>query len=541
MTVIVSAILGVAALLQQTPPRTSAQAAPPATAVIRGHMLDAEGRPLARAVVILISGTGGFARTSLSNDDGSYQFINLQAGSYVLRGSHSGFVTLELGQQRPFEHGQPIALAAGEVRERVDLALPRHGAIVGHVADESGDPLEGVNVSVYRMGFAGGRRQLVGAGVLSQRTDDRGRFRVYGLQPGRYVVGADLGQIGREDMPGYAPTYFPGTPNAAEAQTITVGISENVTNIDFNVAAVRTARVAGRTVGSDGEPFQGGVEMRTSRRSTAVATDSFGARTERDGSFEFPNVPPGEYVIGAFKGTEACWQIVEVTGGDVIGLTVQTQPGSTITGRIIFEGGSAPARTNVNVLFAPSEPDLVPFKGTGPQADTRSDLRFDVRYANGLGRLRAVNVPSGWTLKSIVANGVDVTDTPLPFGTNDQSLKDVEILLTNQVTQLDGGVTDAAGRPVTRYHALVFSTDKDRWYEGSRFQTLLTGQRDGTFFWAGLPPGDYYVAAVDWLQADEVTEGWKDPALLESVSRAASRVTLTEGQKSSVSLKLIPR
>jgi len=38
-----------------------------------------------------------------------------------------------------------------------------------------------------------------------------------------------------------------------------------------------------------------------------------------------------------------------------------------------------------------------------------------------------------------------------------------------------------------------------------------------------------------------VGNGWQDPALLESVSRAASRVTLTEGQKTSVSLKLIPR
>jgi len=101
MTAIVGAIV-VASLLQQMPPGTGAPKAPPATAVIRGHILDADGRPLPRAVVILMPATGGFNRTTLSNDDGSYQFVDLLPASYILRSSHSGFVTLEFGQQRPF-------------------------------------------------------------------------------------------------------------------------------------------------------------------------------------------------------------------------------------------------------------------------------------------------------------------------------------------------------------------------------------------------------------------------------------------------------
>jgi hypothetical protein len=45
----------------------------------------------------------------------------------------------------------------------------------------------------------------------------------------------------------------------------------------------------------------------------------------------------------------------------------------------------------------------------------------------------------------------------------------------------------------------------------------------------------------DWLQVDELAGGWQDPALLDSIARAATRLTLTENQKLPVSLKLIAR
>ena len=170
------------------------------------------------------------------------------------------------------------------------------------MTDENGDPVEGVAVSVMKVGFSAGRRQLVAGGAPSQRTNDQGRFRVHGLQPGQYIVSADAGHLGPQALPGYAATYFPGTPSAGEAQLVTLGLSQDLLDIDFSLVPVRTARVAGRTVDSNGQPFQGGIEMRVTRRSSAVASDSFGARTERDGTFEFANIPPGEYVLNVFTG-----------------------------------------------------------------------------------------------------------------------------------------------------------------------------------------------------------------------------------------------
>jgi hypothetical protein len=45
-------------------------------------------------------------------------------------------------------------------------------------------------------------------------------------------------------------------------------------------------------------------------------------------------------------------------------------------------------------------------------------------------------------LKSVSANGVDVTDVALPFGTGAPS--DVQVVVTSRITELSGTVADSA-------------------------------------------------------------------------------------------------
>src|SRR5207302_9182992 len=155
------------------------------------------------------------------------------------------------------------------------------------------------------------------AGAQAARTNELGRYRIYGLQPGRYAVSAEVGRVGTDDLPGYATTYFAGSRNPGEAQLVTIGLAQEVPNIDFALVPARTARIAGKTVTSSGEPFRGATELRASRRSGSIVSASVGARTEPDGSFEFPNVAPGEYVVQALRGNEVAWQFVTVNGTDI--------------------------------------------------------------------------------------------------------------------------------------------------------------------------------------------------------------------------------
>jgi hypothetical protein len=139
-------------------------------------------------------------------------------------------------------------------------------------------------------------------------------------------------------------------------------------------------------------------------------------------------------------------------------------------------------------------------------------------------------------VKEVRINGIDRTDEPIPFGTTGQSLADVEVVLTDRVSEIAGTVADDRARPVPAAPVVVFSTDRSRWYDLSRFLRRTQSDDNGTFSVAGLPYGSYFAVALPALPADG-PDAWQDPAFLESIIPAASTVTLGDGQTTTVSLR----
>src|SRR5215467_1594249 len=208
---IVVALLAACAIASgaQQPPRdTPAQPSTPtaATGRIAGHVVAADtGRPLKRARVFLSAAELPGGRGMLTVDDGGFDFSDLPAGRYTLYASKSGFVQLFYGQRRPLQAGTPLQLLNGQQLKGVDFALPRGGVISGRVSDENGDVMPGVNVQVMRYQYQQGDRRLLQAG--QGQTDDRGVYRVWGLNPGDYYISAvarNEGPIGRGMPPAVA-------------------------------------------------------------------------------------------------------------------------------------------------------------------------------------------------------------------------------------------------------------------------------------------------------------------------------------------------
>jgi hypothetical protein len=182
--------------------------------------------------------------------------------------------------------------------------------------------------------------------------------------------------------------------------------------------------------------------------------------------------------------------------------------------------------------------DRSPLVGNPPaSAGTRDDWTFEVAGISGPRLLRLTTAPRGWALKAVLLNGSDVTDKPLPFGTRDQSIADLEVVITDRTTELSGTVTDTRGRGVSDCAVIVFATDRELWAHPSRFVMMARSDRGGGFAVQRLPPGEYFVAALDRLIEGE----WQDPDLLESLAGDATKLTLGESEKRSVSPKLINR
>src|SRR4029077_14437827 len=70
----------------------------------------------------------------------------------------------------------------------IELKLTPQSVVAGHVFDEDGDPLQSVNVEVWRYSYPRGRRQLMQ--VQNGSTNDLGEFRISNLSPGRYYNSA---------------------------------------------------------------------------------------------------------------------------------------------------------------------------------------------------------------------------------------------------------------------------------------------------------------------------------------------------------------
>jgi hypothetical protein len=183
-------------------PRDRPEARAPAvgTASIAGVVLAAETGAPARGARVRLNPVQGAARSrsTTTDDQGRFAFLALAPGRYSLSATKAGHVGTSYGAARPGRPGTPIALSDGQTFSAT-LSLPRAGVITGTVLDEHGETAPGTQVRVLRQVLRGGRRTLQQAG--GDATDDRGIYRVYGLEPGDYIVSASARrQSGGEDV-----------------------------------------------------------------------------------------------------------------------------------------------------------------------------------------------------------------------------------------------------------------------------------------------------------------------------------------------------
>lgn len=525
---------------------------PTGSAVIRGRIVTADaGTPIRRAQVRAFSADTRASRLASSDAQGRFELRDLPAGRWELTASKAGFVTLRYGQRRPFEAGRPLELRDGQVLEGAEIALPRGAAITGRVFDEFGDAVAGARVQVLRYQFAQGTRRLTPTGIGDQ-SDDTGAFRLYGLTPGEYYVSATLRALPVDDptteAAGYAPTYYPGTANVAEAQRITIGVGQEAGNISFALLPVRTVRVSGSVIDSTGQPLDGGVVRLAPADVGGDQPLQFGGggNVRPGGSFTLTNVAPGSYTLiaggrgrgrrgGGGGGDEGEIAVMPLTVGteDIAGLYVVTTKGAALSGTVVAAGSGAPLPAGIQITAQP-----VP-AGRGilvRQARVESNGSFTVTGLLGPRILRVTGLPQDWMLDAITLDGADVTDRVLEFS-GSQDLRGARVTVTDRVTEVRGSVA-AGAQPARDYTVVIFPDDETKWTFPSRYVRAARPDQQAAFRVRGLPPDERYLAvAVDYIEEGE----GGDPQFLAQVRDRATRFALGPGESKAIELKLVAR
>src|SRR5262249_50846428 len=156
-----------------------------------------DGRSLPQAQVrLMVSGAPLQSRVAHADGSGRYEFADLPAGSFTLMASKAGYapaLPTPFAASSPRSVARTVELAEGATRDDVDITLARWGSVAGRVLDENGDPLQGAAAQLLQVKYEAGRRRLIPAGTAPRFTDDLGRFRIYAVAPGRYIVSASVG------------------------------------------------------------------------------------------------------------------------------------------------------------------------------------------------------------------------------------------------------------------------------------------------------------------------------------------------------------
>ena len=560
-------------------PRDRPQAQRAGTAAIRGRVINlTTGTPIRRASIqasfLSAQGRGEVetsARSVTTDDNGAFELVGLQAGRWTLRASKTGYVDQQFGQRSAFASADPITLAEGQ-RFVADFRLSRGGAISGRVVDEFGEPLAGANVSALRLQSSpdGMRTARTGTSVPS---DDNGSYRIYGLPPGQYYVsvndpsaarmvfvsspdGSSAAQtfaietdafvpvtfngtvsINPGERTSYAPTYYPGTANITEAQRLNLGLGEEQLGINLTIVPIRAAKITGRVMGSNGTPLRAQVSL-TSQMGQGFSPSGGRNGSSSDGAFTLNNIPPGTYtlnVLGPNIGAappEVAAIPITVNGQDILDLTVVTGSGASVQGMIVADGGGRLPASRMRITANPTSRTSATWT---PRADANENGTFALEGLVGIYTLRFENLPAGWNVKSISANGLDVSDAAIEFQPADRVTVRVE--LTDRVTQVSGSVRPT--RDIKGGTVVVFPDEPSKWTSTSRFVKTTRVGDDGRFSISGLPPHSRYLAlAIDFIEQGEA----QNPEFLQRAKAAATgSFGLTAGGQHVLDLPLTVR
>jgi hypothetical protein len=232
-----------------------------------------------------------------------------EAGRFVVDGVTPGRHRVALQKQGyafdPVD-AEIIEVRAGQTMAG-EMVLRRGGVLTGRILDERGEALSDVRVMALRR--IAGRGDRMGAlGGPGMVTNDLGEFRIAGLAAGEYTLMAasqpqsPFGGTPTSGSTAWAPTYYPGTTDQAEAQTVTLSQADTVNGLEFRLISAAAYRVSGIVMDEAGKPVADAMLMLRPARGNNLQggfAPSLSGRSKTDGTFVIGGVIAGTYAISA--------------------------------------------------------------------------------------------------------------------------------------------------------------------------------------------------------------------------------------------------
>lgn len=472
---------------------------------------------------------------------GRYRFTEVQTGHYWISVHAPGYLNaVNWDEEGP---GRNVSVADGQAVENADLVLILGGVIAGRITDAEGKPVAGEYVELTMLDKLGPPDETLDLYAEEDElfvTDSSGRYRIYGIPAGRYLVsiGVDVAKVtgASRSMPGsshptgqvdgdhyFEQTFHPGVRDRARARVIDISAGAEVRDVDIRVGKAFCAyTVSGRVIDAEShKPIRHCyIQMGpyTGRGYASSYSPDGPSDTDHDGNFRIEGLLPGRFFVSAqFEGETDlyCTPVeFEVKDRDITEIQIKANRGLALSGSVTVEGTKKEeVTTKLAQLKLHTTSDRHDIGHDSREAAVNSDGSFTIRglrpdrvrvdlgyeeaskyfsmirieYPDAGGEIRAIPATTFWR----------PWDAPsLPLG--ERGLKGVRIVVSYHNGSIRGHATIARGEldPEARLQAGISKQTE----KGSSWGTSMEVDANGDFSIEGLDPGEYEISIYDEMR-----------------------------------------
>ena len=506
-----------------SPPPVTQPPEAEAPGVIQGTVLSgATGRTLRRAQVVLKPvDSKGTALYQTTDDSGAFAFLSVAPGRYVITVQRDGYLPLSSGHIGDYKMPPIFSVNSGQTIDSFVFRMTPQGVVTGKVKFDDAEPASNVAIQLYRSYYDRGHHGY--ATAASARTDDRGEYRVHGLEPGTYYVAAlyqapvrpaGAAEQTRTDALGnplpelsYAVTFFPQVQKMSDAVPVRVAAGDEVGGIDIFLTLVHTVHIRGRVLSG----VKGGV----------VASPSITLR------WNDPDNTAGPYLLlatGSEGGVAMTGRVpINIGDADVENAELVIGAESLWTGKIHLDDDDSTLPEGLMITLAPRRSTASPSRTKVSETGEFSvpfvpDETYD---------LYVLSAPENSYLKSVRIANAERLGQGLEASPGDPA-PSLDVRLSSRGGQVIGRAVTADPKVVASGATVALIPDPPT----GRVQAYQTTQVDeyGNFVLRGVPPGKYVVVA--WLDSPPCDV--YNPDDLATCQAQGSSLSLDEAEQKSV-------
>jgi hypothetical protein len=241
-------------------------------------------------------------------------------------------------------------------------------------------------------------------------TNGNGRFILEGVPPGRYYIFAAASAAQAETA-----VYHPGATDLTKAAVVTLAGGQTIPGLDFPLVWPVAEKVTGRVTV---DPREKGAA------STVRLTDgpqAFETAVAPDGSFEFQNVPRGEYIVRASSrsGANVSTKILVEDRG-AFGIEMSIPWTAKLCGLVMVEDGGPAPLFRIAMRDAEGKVRGSATVPTGVGCVSRTGERYTAAFAVGLHegeyRVEIGDLAGVYEVRALTYGAVDLLRNPLIIG-----------------------------------------------------------------------------------------------------------------------------